>query len=142
MKTFVHLRLKQYIEQHDIIVEKIAKQMKVNKGSLYNYFNGKTEIKLSVLEKFVKINPKINIIWLMTGVGKMDNEVDDFAREDNPNYEKMCKKCEEYKATIEDLRSHKRLLEQNLNECRQRLNKLIKENEELKCSGEEKRKVG
>ena len=66
MKTFVHLRLKQYIEKHNIIVEKIAKEMKVNKGSLYNYFNGKTEIRLSILEKFVKINPTINIEMLLT----------------------------------------------------------------------------
>jgi len=142
MKTFVHLRLKQYIEQHDIVVEKVAQRMQVNKGSLYNYFNGKTEIKLSVLEKFIKIYPTINIIWLMSGVGQMDNEVDNFAREDNDKYDKLCKKCEEYKNIIEDYRSHNKLLQQNLENCRVNLEKALKELREFRGDDSEKRKVG
>lgn len=142
MKTFVHLRLKQYIEKHNIIVEKIAKEMKVNKGSLYNYFNGKTEIRLSILEKFVKINPTINIEWLLTGVGNMDHEVDNFAREDNDSYEKMCKKCEEYKMMIEDYRSHNKLLQENLDDCKYQLKKALNDSDRGRGGDTDKRKAG
>jgi len=120
MKTSVHVRLDQYIKYHKIKIEPTAAKMGVNKGSIYNYKEGRNDIPLQFLEKFIKLFPTINVCWLMTGDGDMDiPSVDNIAREGQHPY--GCKNCIKKDREINNLYDQIELLKTNLIDCQNKL---------------------
>lgn len=126
MKTHVHLRFHKYVKAHKIVVEHLAKDMSVDKGSLYNYFNGKTSITLQVLDKFIQLYPGLNVDWLLSGRGEMDmNSVENHISEPRENYDKKCQECLKKDRIIDELLDNNNLNKEKLFDCQQKLQEAL-----------------
>jgi len=151
MKTHVHVRFRKYVDTHKIVIEHLAAEMGINKGSLYNYFNGKTSITLQVLDKFMQLHPGLNIDWLLTGRGHMDlNTVENSISEPQEDYGQKCPDCVKKQKIIDDYLDDKNRLKSALDKCSNKLEKCSYELEFTKSelqklidlSGKEKRRAG
>jgi AcrR family transcriptional regulator len=144
MKTQVHVRFRKYVDTHKIVIEHLAAEMEINKGSLYNYFNGKTSITLQVLDKFMQLHPGLNIDWLLTGRGHMNiNTVENSISEPQEDYDQKCAECKKKDKLIEYLMKDNDRLNKKLDYCENELRKTRNELQNaIESGGKEKRKAG
>jgi len=144
MKTHVHLRFHKYVKAHKLVIEHLAKDMDVDKGSLYNYFNGKTSIPLQVLDKFIQLYPGLNVDWLLSGRGEMDmSTVENHISEPQEDYDKKCPECFKKDKLIDYFMDDNNRLKEKIDCCEMELQKVRFDLKKLiESAGQEKRKAG
>lgn len=62
-------RLKQIIDRLGISITDLLEKCHISKSQFYNYSNGTQEPSSKFLKNLKKLNPSVNIDWLLTGIG-------------------------------------------------------------------------
>lgn len=134
MKSTIHLRLSEYITKKKIQKRNLCEQLEINHQSLYNYLKGTNKMTIDVLENFVKLYPNININWLFNGNGPMENDPENMMKEPRGEYG-QCPECKAKENTIKIHEEHISLLQQDLLDCRKKLQGLQKHDSQKRKAG-------
>jgi len=72
----MHERLKNWMESEDLKSSALADSIGVNRATISHILSGRNKPSIDFLEKLLNAYPNINANWLISGIGYMQNRME------------------------------------------------------------------